>query len=212
MNQHSTHHNASLRETLKQKRQSLDAQYLSQGALRIRARLYTWLSTQLAQMPAERAEEKLNLAAFWSLPAEPELQPLLNKWASESPAQFSLCLPCIEQPDAPLVFRPWTLETPMKKGAHNIPEPDSTEQAVKPDIILVPTLGYTRQGDRIGYGKGYYDRTLAALKAQYHPFVTIGIAWSCGDLSAFDYQPQAHDVPLDAILTEQGWAKAAPQL
>src|SRR3546814_16351107 len=71
--------------------------------------------------------------------------------------------------------------------------------APPPDIVLVPTLGYTRQGDRIGYGKGYYDRTLAALKAQGHSFTTIGIAWAAGDLAAagLAHNPAPHDDRLD---------------
>lgn len=181
------------------------------GALRIRARLYTWLATQQEQMRIQNRDEPLNVAAFWSLPAEPELQPLLSKWAIED-NNINLSLPCIDAQEAPLRFSPWTIETPMKTGLYNISEPDSTLSAPKPDIILVPTLGFTRQGDRIGYGKGYYDRTIAQLRAQYHPFVTIGIAWSCGDLSSYDYKPQPHDEPLDAVLTEMGWAKEAPQL
>jgi len=79
-----------------------------------------------------------------------------------------------------------------------------------PDIVLVPTLGFTRQGDRVGYGKGYYDRSLAAWKAQGHRFTSIGIAWACGDLTGIPYTPAPHDVRLDAILTEQGWAMPAP--
>jgi 5-formyltetrahydrofolate cyclo-ligase len=73
-------------------------------------------------------------------------------------------------------------------------------------------LGYTRQGDRVGYGKGYYDRTLAALKAQEHPHISIGIAWATGDLSNEKHSPAPHDVKLDAILTDKGWAVPAPVL
>ena len=78
-----------------------------------------------------------------------------------------------------------------------------------PDVVLVPTLGYTAQGDRLGYGGGYYDRSLAALRDRGHPFIAIGIAWSCGALDA-GYAPAAHDFPLDAVLTEDGWVPAAP--
>src|SRR3546814_20506772 len=86
--------------------------------------------------------------------------------------------------------------------------------APPPDIVLVPTLGYTRQGDRIGYGKGYYDRTLAALKAQGHSFTTIGIAWAAGDLAAAGLAPNPapHEDRLDRLLTDQGRAVPAPTL
>jgi 5,10-methenyltetrahydrofolate synthetase len=76
--------------------------------------------------------------------------------------------------------------------------------------VLVPTLGFTRQGNRVGYGKGYYDRTLAHLKAQNHPHTTIGIAWACGDLGDEAYAPAEHDIRLDAILTDKGWAVKPP--
>jgi 5,10-methenyltetrahydrofolate synthetase len=99
----------------------------------------------------------------------------------------------------------------MQEGAYGIKEPVG-DLAPPPDLVLVPTLGYTRKGDRVGYGKGYYDRTLAALKASGHRFTTIGIAWACGDLTGEDYTPAAHDVPLDAILTDKGWAVPAPVL
>jgi 5-formyltetrahydrofolate cyclo-ligase len=99
----------------------------------------------------------------------------------------------------------------MQPGAYNIEEPQG-DAAPLPDLVLVPTLGYTRGGDRIGYGKGYYDRTLAALKTQNHTFTSIGIAWACGDVSNEPYSPAAHDMKLDAILTDKGWAVPAPVL
>lgn len=204
-------HNSTLRKKLRQLRQNQNQNNIRRGALRIRARLYTWLATQKLHMQKQGRDEVLHVAAFWSLPEEPELQPLLNKWALEDNG-IELSLPCIEGDEAPLVFRPWDMDTPMRNGRYDIPEPDTDRLAPKPDIVLVPTLGFTRAGDRLGYGKGYYDRSLAALKAAYHPFVSIGVAWACGDLGEQDYQPQPHDQPLDGILTDLGWAKPAPQL
>ena len=99
----------------------------------------------------------------------------------------------------------------MHTGAYGIQEPDGPVISA-PDIVLVPTLGYTRQGDRLGYGGGYYDRTLAALKSAGHTVTTIGIAWASGDLSGQPYTPAAHDVRLDAVLTDKGWAVPAPEL
>lgn len=211
MNQHNPHDNARLRTILRQKRQALESSERSRGALRIRARLYTWLATQQLHMKEQGRLEPLTIAGFWSLPEEPELQPLLAKWALED-NELTVALPCIEQKQAPLLFRPWEPDTPMRTGLHDIAEPATSATSPKPDIILVPTLGFTRNGDRLGYGQGYYDRTLAQLRQQFHPFVTIGIAWASGDLSQTPYQPQAHDQPLDAILTDMGWAKPAPAL
>src|SRR3546814_17560144 len=93
----------------------------------------------------------------------------------------------------------------MQEGAYGIQEPMG-KVAPPPDIVLVPTLGYTRQGDRIGYGKGYYDRTLAPLKAQGHSFTTIGIAWAAGDLAAagLAHNPPPPALPLPRLLTDTG--------
>ena len=107
--------------------------------------------------------------------------------------------------------RLWSPEATLQPGAYGILEPVGAA-APPPDIILVPTLGYTRQGDRIGYGKGYYDRTLAALKAQNPTCITIGIAWATGDLSGQGHVPAPHDYRLDSILTDKGWAVPAPIL
>src|SRR5690606_40424992 len=65
---------------------------------------------------------------------------------------------------------------------------------------------------RVGYGKGYYDRTLAALKEDGHEFVSIGIAWATGDLSELGHVPHPHDCPLDGMVTDKGWAVPAPTL
>jgi len=118
-------------------------------------------------------------------------------------------LPVVTAPDAPLAFRLWQPDQPLRPGAFGIQEPTG-QAAPLPDIVLVPTLGFTRQGDRVGYGKGYYDRSLAAWKAQDHPFTSIGIAWACGDLTGIAHTPAPHDVRLDAVLTDQGWAVPAP--
>ena len=76
-------------------------------------------------------------------------------------------------------------------------------------MLLVPTLGYTESADRLGYGGGYYDRTLAALRERGHAFTAIGVAWSCGELDA-DYEPAAHDFRLDAVITPDGWVPHVP--
>ena len=194
---------------MKQLRAAQNAVDTRRGALLIRGRLFTWLATtrdrlQKAGRPAPR-----HIAAFWSLDEEPQLQPLLEQWVEEE--DLSVSLPAVVGPDSPLEFRLWTPDTTMQPGAYGIPEPQAPK-APPPDIVLVPTLGYTRQGDRIGYGKGYYDRTLADLKARNHRFTSIGIAWACGDLSDIPYSPADHDHPLDAILTDKGWAVPAPEL
>lgn len=198
-----------LRTRLKQLRTAMDPEARERGGLLIRGRLYTWLATTRARLREAGRPAPRRIAAFWSMQEEPELQPLLQQWAADE--ELTLSLPVVTGPDAPLEFRLWTPDTPMHEGAYRILEPQA-EQAEPPDLILVPTLGYTRQGDRVGYGKGYYDRTLATLKAAGHAYTSIGVAWACGDLSGQPYAPAAHDVRLDAILTDKGWAVPAPVL
>ena len=205
MNSNVEHNAATLRARLLEKRKQQDRMDTNRGGLLIRGRLFTWLATTRTRLKEEGKPIPKRIAAFWPLDGEPELHPLLYQLVDEEGIEISL--PCIQDPEGPLVFKPWHPDSPMRVGRYHIPEPDTDEIADHPDIVLVPTLGYTRQGDRLGDGKGYYDRTLAALKEKNHPFTAIGIAWAVGDLSAENYTPQAHDVQLDGILTDKGWAK-----
>jgi len=182
-----------LRLQLKQRRLQQDAAARGQASSLICQHLAHWLT---AVSPPAR-----HIAAFWPLPFEPDLTPLLTHWAGVQGLMISLP---VVMADA-LSFRLWTPETAMRTGAFNIQEPQGAP-APPPDVMLVPTLGFSRRADRLdrlGYGKGYYDRTLAQLK-HHHPFISVGIAWACGEIVVPDYRPAAHDVPLDAIVTEHG--------
>lgn len=198
-----------LRTRLKQRRAEQNPTERDRGALLIRGRLYTWLASERTRLRAAGCEEPHQIAAFWSMSKEPGLQALLHQWVEDE--ALSVSLPVVTGPGEPLSFRLWTPDTPMREGAYGTQEPVSAP-APLPDIVLVPTLGYTRQGDRLGYGGGYYDRTLAAWQAAGHPFTSLGIAWACGDLSDESYTPAPHDVRLDSILTDKGWAVPAPTL
>ncbi|CAM5207571.1 5-formyltetrahydrofolate cyclo-ligase OS=Castellaniella defragrans OX=75697 GN=HNR28_000120 PE=3 SV=1 [Castellaniella defragrans] len=198
-----------LRARLKDLRHRIPSQDKAKGALLIRGRLYTWLATNRTRLRESGRPDVRHIAAFWSMAEEPELQPLLTQWALDE--TLTVSLPVVTGRDQPLTFRQWDPEAPMRAGAYGIPEPEGPD-APAPDVILVPTLGYTREGDRLGYGGGYYDRTLTALKATGHPFTTLGVAWACGDLSGQGYAPAPHDVRLDSILTDKGWAVPAKDL
>lgn len=200
---------AALRTKLKQLRAAQNPMDTRRGALLIRGRLFTWLATSRADLAKAGKPAPQHVAAFWPLPEEPDLRPLLTQLVEEE--NLGVSLPVVTGPGAPLQFRQWVPDTPMAKGAFGVEEPQSP-QAPLPDVILVPTLGFTRQGDRVGYGQGYYDRTLAALRDQGHRFITLGVAWACGDLSGTDYEPAQHDFRLDAILTDKGWPVPAPNL
>ncbi|AIT25910.1 5-formyltetrahydrofolate cyclo-ligase [Bordetella holmesii 30539] len=176
----------------------------SRSALLMRGRLFTWLNVA-RERSAILGRPLQSVAAFWPMAEEPDLRPLLQQWADNG---ITVALPVVQGADRPLEFHRWLPHEPMRAGAYGISEPQSGA-IVLPDVVLVPTLGYTAQAERLGYGGGYYDRTLAALTAAGHPYTAIGIAWDEGLLPS-DYTPAAHDIPLAAVLTPSGWVPEAP--
>lgn len=174
----------------------------------MRGRLFTWLNAVREQAAKQGLRAPATVAAFWPLEHEPDLRPLLEQWAQ---AGIALALPAIREPAAPLEFRAWAPGDTLHAGPYNVQEPAAERPVLRPDVILVPTLGYTAQADRLGYGGGYYDRTLAALRQAGHDFTAIGVAWNEGLIDA-DYQAAAHDVRLDAVLTPDGWVPQPPLL
>ncbi len=151
----------------------------------------------------------LTIAAFWPLSDEPDITPILHALIQ---AGHIVVLPVVAMRSAPLEFHRWLPEARMTAGNFGVMEPART-QDLQPDILLIPTLGYTGQGDRLGYGGGYYDRTLASMQERAQTPRKIGIAWSEGLLTHTypPYQPQGHDMPLDAVLSAQGWTPAEPE-
>ncbi len=107
-------------------------------------------------------------------------------------------LPEVVQKATPLRFRQWWPGVPMAPGVYDIPVPQGTD-VVTPDALLVPPVGFDAAGYRIGYGGGFYDRTLAA--ASPRP-LTIGVAYEISRLPSI--YPQAHDQPVDYLVTERG--------
>lgn len=108
-----------------------------------------------------------------------------------------LALPVVTGPQQPLEFRRWEPGAPMDVDAYGIPFP-AAGAVVVPETLLVPVLGFDAAGFRLGYGGGYYDRTLAGeVKPR-----TIGIGFELGRLATI--YPQDFDVPLDAVITETG--------
>jgi 5-formyltetrahydrofolate cyclo-ligase len=107
-------------------------------------------------------------------------------------------LPVVDRVHKTLQFHAWWPGCPMENDAYDIPKPKDTEVIV-PTLLLVPCLGFGPGGFRLGYGGGFYDRTLAGISPK--PF-TVGLGFANGYVSSF--APEPHDVPLDAILTDHG--------
>lgn len=98
----------------------------------------------------------------------------------------------------PLRFSQWWPGAAMTRGVYGIPVPDGTPEAL-PDVAIVPMNAYDGRGYRLGYGGGYFDRTLAALERRV---VAIGVTWDACRVSSI--VPQAHDLPMDFVVTEAG--------
>jgi len=110
-----------------------------------------------------------------------------------------LALPATPKFGQPLVFRAWMPGDPLVRGRLNIPEPLPDAPEVFPQVLLVPPVAFDRRGYRIGYGAGFYDRTIPALRAR-HPVFALGYAFACQEIA--DLPAEHHDIPLDAIATE----------
>lgn len=110
---------------------------------------------------------------------------------------WQLSMPVVEARAAPMIFRPWQPDMAMRSDPHGIPIPD-TDAIARPDWILAPVVAFDQAGFRLGYGGGYFDRTLASLQP---PPIVLGIAFELQRVATL--WPQAHDWPLDGVITER---------
>ncbi|KAF1023844.1 MAG: 5-formyltetrahydrofolate cyclo-ligase [Paracidovorax wautersii] len=155
--------------------------------------LYRWqedavLGSTLAQSSAASAPQAPVLAT--------------QSLAARSPRKIGL--PVVDKVHKTLVFHAWYPGCPMEEDAYGIPKPKDTEVVV-PTLLFVPCVGYGVGGYRLGYGGGFYDRTLATL--QPRP-LTVGLGFTHGFLE--DFEPESHDEALDAILNDNGVVWAGP--
>jgi 5-formyltetrahydrofolate cyclo-ligase len=112
-----------------------------------------------------------------------------------------LALPVIVERDHPLIFRSWSPDEGLVRGSYGIFQPSSDAPDVDPDIVLVPLAAFDKAGHRIGYGRGYYDRTLHELRAM-KKITVIGIGFAVQEIEIVPALP--HDEQLDCVLTERG--------
>jgi 5-formyltetrahydrofolate cyclo-ligase len=113
----------------------------------------------------------------------------------------TLAFPRVAAKDEPLVFHRWTSGQNLQRGAYGIPEPSKDWPLAYPKILLVPLLAFDRRGHRLGYGGGYYDRTLDFLRAN-STARAVGVAYAGQEVP--ELPCEAHDHPLDAVITENG--------
>lgn len=136
------------------------------------------------------------VAVFWPKGSEPDTLMLL---AALDYHDFVAALPCTGAMGQPLTFRQWRDGDPLVNGPMRIPEPSPRLRQVQPDLIFAPVAAFDRRGFRAGYGGGFYDITLAGLRA-HRPLPAIGLAFACQEVERIPEED--HDQPLDLILTE----------
>jgi len=175
------------------------------------------IARRAAVPPAERRDWNLGISLLllhalplapgaiigfcWPHKGEYDARPLLRLLRGRG---IQCALPVVRRPSEPMIFRLWWPGVAMQAGALGIPSPVNT-RTVDPDLLLVPLVGFGRAGDRLGYGGGYFDRTLAALARRP---LCIGVGYELARVETTF--PQPHDIPMDAIATEAGlrWREA----
>ncbi len=137
------------------------------------------------------------VSGFHPIREEPDALALLDALFH---AGFDVALPVVAGRGQPLDFRRWRPGDSTVRGAMGIFEPPATAPSVEPDLVFAPLACFDRRGHRIGYGAGYYDRTLKRLRG-IKPIRAVGVAYGLCEVAAVPYE--AHDEPLDAVVTEQ---------
>jgi 5-formyltetrahydrofolate cyclo-ligase len=137
------------------------------------------------------------VSAYWSIGDEILTLPLLEALDA---AGLAVALPVSGRIGEALVFRHWHSGDAMAPGKMNIPVPMPESPILVPDLLFVPLAAFDRRGHRIGYGAGFYDRSLAALRA-HKKVVAIGVGYAAQEVPCIPYE--AHDEALDMILTER---------
>jgi 5-formyltetrahydrofolate cyclo-ligase len=133
------------------------------------------------------------VSLYWPFRGEPDLRP----WVASITARGArAALPVVVQKGRPLIFRAYRPGDRLEKGVWNIPIPADGAEIV-PEVVLAPVVGFDRQGYRLGYGGGFFDRTLAALPTK--PLV-IGVGYTSQAIPTI--HPQPHDIAMDRIVTE----------
>lgn len=173
---------AALRKALAARRTGLDPLQKAAWDAAIAARVLAWW----------RADPAASIGVYWPLRGEPDLSSAYAALAADGTA---LALPVVLARHAALGFAEWVPGEAMVKDAMGVAVPAELRMVARPPALLIPCLGFNLQGYRLGYGGGYYDRTLALLPRPK----TAGVAYACLQAS---FAVATHDVALDVVLTE----------
>ena len=166
----------------------------------ITGRITACLTEILAPLDASR----LIIGASWPITGEPDLMPFL---ATLRQRGAILSLSACVKPPAAMRFRRWTPGAPLEHGLWNLPVPPASAGEVTPNLLIAPLLGWDGACNRLGFGTGYFDRTLADLTPR---LFVIGVGLHSSRLSTI--HPQPHDRRMDMIVTECGVEAGSPPL
>lgn len=151
----------------------------------------------------------LVVSAYWPFRAEPDLRPLFQAIVAGG---GRCALPVVVAKGQPLVFRAWAPGEKLVPGVWKIPVPVETAEVVLPDVVIAPVIGFDASCYRLGYGGGFFDRTLAATGAAMgataagRPRV-LGVGYALAAMPTI--YPQWHDIPMDLMITEAGVVRPA---
>ncbi len=137
------------------------------------------------------------VSGYWPIASEIDVMPLLRELAARG---HEIALPAVIGKNKPLDFRVWRDGDAMADGPFGIREPLADAAGIEPQVVLAPLLAFDRQGYRLGYGGGFFDRSLAALR-RARPTLAIGIAWAAQEVPAVPHD--GRDQPLDWVATER---------
>ena len=138
------------------------------------------------------------VSAFAPMAEELRIWPLLRRLSADG---IALALPVMQGKGQPLIFRAWSPGDAMDSGVWGITEPKADKPAVEPDVLLMPLLAFDRHGWRLGYGGGFYDRTLQGLRAR-KPVTAVGLGYDEQEVDAVPHLD--YDQRLDWVLTPSG--------
>lgn len=179
-----------LRRMLLANRQAITAEVRQQWDAAIGARVLAWWN----------ANPVLSLGVYWPIRNEPDLHALYRTLALRG---VRLALPTVTARDVPLRFMRWQPGDALVKDAFGAMVPQEAAPELKPEALLIPCVGFNIGNFRLGYGGGFYDRTLAA---QPRP-LAVGIAYEC---CRAEFDADVFDIPLDVMITEQSPETVVP--
>ncbi|HRD32956.1 MAG TPA: 5-formyltetrahydrofolate cyclo-ligase [Rhodocyclaceae bacterium] len=178
------------------KRRSLREQALAaRAAMSDEQRAAATAAIEIGLAPLLQRLAARTLGFCWPFRGEPDLRAFVTGWLAAD-AQRRAALPAVLDKAAPMVFRAWRPGVPMSADRHGIPIPAAGPSLV-PDVVLVPLNAFDAAGFRLGYGGGYFDRTLAMIDS-----TAVGVGFESGRVGTT--LPQTHDRPMAWIVTEEG--------